>query len=179
MTSALVLISGLPATGKTTTANGLARELHTVAFSRDWAREVGVRPLRSRIDLLADDVYGRLNRGHRPKAQRLANALLFELVKRHVSFAHPVVVEVVADPQLRDALERIAMDHEIRFVQLECECSERSAWEARLAARGGNWTASIDRIEGWYRPPSPSVFRLDSCSMSPDEMVDAARLHAG
>lgn len=170
----LVLVSGLPATGKTTTADGLARRLHTIAVSRDWAREEVVHSLRSRVDLSLDPIYGRLNRGHRPRAQRLANRVLFEVVQRHLVYDHPAVVEVVADPGLREALRRVASGANARFVQIECTCSDRAMWEDRLRSRGGNWMAAVERIERWYTPPTDEVRRLDSSHSGPDDLVDLA-----
>ncbi len=168
----VVLISGLPGTGKSTVARALADRIHASAHSRDSARAM-LRKVRPRSARLIDGAYLRVRGMYRPVLQRTANQLLEALVDRTLQDGSPAVVEMVAEPELRHHLRAIAGQHRVSFRQIECVCPDRAELLRRLALRPGDWAAVLRRVEKAYVPPDPAAsLILDTTRPVEDLMVD-------
>jgi predicted kinase len=176
--SHLVLVSGLPATGKSTLAVAIAREVHAVVVSRDRIREsllTVVRPPLQKVDA----AFMKIAKHHLPGVQQMASRLLLAAAEHQLSFGHPAVVEVVADGDLRTALSSLASRYEARFTQLECVCLDNNAWSDRISQRGDGWPALLERVRRTYQLPPPEVHRLDSARPPADLLGEATLVIRG
>ncbi len=164
--SLLVVVSGLPGTGKSTLAVGLAECIQAVALSRDVARqEVGGPPM-------LDSAFTRLRGRHPRGLQEKANRRLETVVADELVLDRPVVVEVVADRDIRRRLAALAAKHGAPVYSIEVVCSDAAELARRLRARRGNWQRIVARMAKSYRPAAGALV-VDSRN-TPDEMVEQA-----
>jgi len=96
----VILISGLPGTGKSTLATLLGQRIGAVTLSRDQARQQVSGPLRA-----LDRGFIRLSGRYRRGLQEQANRRLGKAVTDELAAGRPVVVELVADRVIRRRLE--------------------------------------------------------------------------
>jgi len=171
----LVLISGLPGVGKSTLAERLAPRLEAVVLSRDWARAevvVGGPGVR-----LAEYVASRLFRRHLRQTQERASRVLEAVVERDISYGIPVIVEVVADLEIRRRLESLTVRHRIPFFQIECVCPDRSQHLRRLDERTRSGRRTLARAETSYHSPNPAVCLVVQTTDPIDEVVASVCAH--
>jgi predicted kinase len=172
----LVLISGLPGVGKSTLAERLAPRLEAVVLSRDWARAevvvVGGPGVR-----LAEYLASRLFRRHLRQTQERASRVLEAVVERDISYGIPVIVEVVADLEIRRRLESLTVRHRIPFFQIECVCPDRSQHLRRLDARARSWRRTLARAETSYHSPNPADCLVVQTTDPIDEVVASVCAH--
>ena len=152
-----MLISGLPGVGKSTLARALAPHLNAVVFSRDDARQAS-RPggLRRLAEILAWKVTRRRLRS----TQRRAGAVLAAAVEQKLVTRSAVIVEAVADRELRQRMRELTEQHAARLVQLECSC-DRAEHDRRLAERPRFWPGLVERLQASYEVPDECL-RLDT-----------------
>ena len=149
----LILLSGLPGTGKTTLSSELGSHLDAVVLSRDWAREELLPVIARRRTRLNDAVRPRLRRGHPRWAQRAAADLLEAVVRRHLVQGRNVLLEMVAGPDDRQRWAGVARSVACPYVQVECFCSDVEAQRTRLAERSPKWPTIAERVAAAYVPP--------------------------
>lgn len=163
----LVVVSGLPGTGKSALAAALSQRIGAITLSRDLARQQTGTRLAA-----ADRVFTQLSGHHRPGLQYQAGRRLREAVARELAQGRPVVVEVVAEPSIRHQLAALAAEHEARLYSIEMVCSDPTEHARRLRARPGNWQRIATRMSKTYRP-APGALVLDSHD-TPGQMADRA-----
>ena len=164
--SVLVVVSGLPGTGKSTLAIPLAERIEGVALSRDAARqEIGGPPMLSPAST-------RLRGRHRPGLQEKATQRLETLVAHQLEADRPVVVELVADRDARHRLSALAARHGAPVYSIEVICSDAAELARRLRTRRGHWRRVVAQISKTYEP-APDALVVDSRN-APEEMVERA-----
>jgi len=163
----LVVISGLPGTGKTTLAASLSERIGALALSRDLARQETGSQL-----AVVDRVFTRLSGRHRRGLQQQAGRRLAAAVARELAAGRPVVVEVVADPPIRHRLTALAAEYSVPIYSIEMVCSDAAELARRLYNRPGNWQRIAARMSQSYEP-APQALILDSRG-KPSRMADQA-----
>src|SRR5262249_32598913 len=116
----LVVVSGLPATGKSALADALGRELHAAVLS-------------------VDPIEAAIMRGGIPTSSETGVAayeVVAVLAAHHLGLGLPVVVDAVSSLEVaREMWRRAATLAGARMRVVEIVCSDESAHRARLAAR--------------------------------------------
>jgi predicted kinase len=131
-TPVAVLVAGVPGAGKSTLAEGLARELRAAVFSMDW--QLGsLTPFRVVT-----------NENQTP----LAEMMVVGALARQLQLGLDVVLDVTGhEVEARERYRRVAESLGARFVGVECICSDADVHRSRVEGR--------DRgIPGW-RPSVP------------------------
>jgi predicted kinase len=131
-TPVAILVAGVPGAGKSTLAEGLARELRASVISMDW--QLGaLTPFR----VLTDD-----------NIDPLAEMVVIAPLARQLQLGLDAVLDATGhDVESRDRYRRVAEGIGARFVGVECVCTDADVHRSRVAGR--------DRgIPGW-RPTVP------------------------
>ncbi|MEY9907530.1 putative kinase [Catenulispora sp. MAP12-49] len=131
-TPVAVLVAGAPGAGKSTLAEGLARELRAAVFSMDW-RLGALTPFRVLTDENVDP---------------LAETMLIAALARQLQLGLDVVLDATGHEVVsRERCRRVTESLGARFVGVECLCSDPEMHRSRVEGR--------DRgIPGW-RPTVP------------------------
>lgn len=156
----LIVFSGLPGTGKTTIAKGLATQLGALYLRID-SIEQAIRD----ADVLASDV-GR-------SGYLVGNALALT----NLDIGSRVVVDCVNPVQeSRDAWRETARRAQASLIDIEVTCSDREEHRRRVETRridvpglkAPDWQSVLDHD---YEPWSCAPFGIDTARMSVDEAV--------
>jgi uncharacterized protein len=161
----LILVSGLPGTGKSTLGSELGSHLDAIVLSRDWAREELLPVVARSRKWLSDAARRRLRMGHPRWAQRRAADLLDSVARRHLLQGRSVLLEMVASPDDRRRWARLAQSLDSPYVQVECFCSDAEVHMGRLAERSAKWTEIVERVAEVY-VCSASGWRGNHCRYS-------------
>lgn len=148
-TPVAILVAGVPGAGKSTLAEGLARELRAPVFSLDW--QLGT--LTSFQNLTDEDI------------EALAETMLIAGLARHLQLGLDVVLDVTGhDVVTRERYRRVASSLGARFVGVECVCSDPDVHRSRVEGRdrgipGWRPTVSWEHVqrmqglwEAWQEP---------------------------
>lgn len=126
----VIVLSGLPGTGKTRLAEGLARRLGISVFSVAWV-----------LGALAP--FGMLERRDRGP---IAYALVTALVEHQLRLGQSAIVDgMVGANEVRRRLRELAQVHGAAFRVIECVCSDPAVHRERIEARH-------DPVPGWPDP---------------------------
>ena len=152
---ALVLVTGLPGTGKSTVAEHAAACLGTAVLGHDWAMS-GLRPYA--------ELEGAMERmgpaGHRMVGWSVLGALARSQLRRRTS----VVLDGVARRPETGRLRELARSEEAELVTILTECSDPVVHRSRLEGRRRG-------IPGWYEVEWAEVERARA-TWEPDLRAD-------
>lgn len=157
----LVLVAGLPGTGKSTLAESLASALPAPVFSMDWQLGALVP-----FGVLRPDNTG-----------PLSQLTLIAAAARQLQLGLGAVIDATGHTQeFRAQLESLAAGLDARFVGVECVCSDEPVHLSRVEGRDRGipgWPATVtrahlermkERWEDWHQPH----LILDTATVSPE-----------
>jgi uncharacterized protein len=162
----LLVVMGLPASGKTTLVRALAGRLGLVHVSSDVVRKelAGLRPTERRRDRFGEGLYG-------PAASRRTYATMRRRAARWLRRGRSVVLDATfGSPAERAALGALARRLGATLLVVECRADEA---ELRRRLLGREWegtTASDARSEIWSE--------LRAAYAEPRELADVLRVDA-
>jgi predicted kinase len=165
-----IVVSGPPATGKTTLAGAVGRALGTPVFSRD--------PL---MDVLFD---GRLGWPRLLGDWVPATALRIQtvLLARQLELGQSAILECVTPPALRQLWREMTVQAGHQFVSVECICSDAATHRARFEQRqrrprwrGFQWRRATATMRQ-YRPDEHADFVADALQPVTSLVRDIVRL---
>lgn len=139
----LVLVTGLPGTGKSTMADVAAAELGAPVLGHDWAMS-GLRPYPELQETL--DAMGR--RGHRG----VGWSILWALARSQLRRDRPVVLDGVARAAEVAGCRALARDEGARSFVAMTSCSDAALHRSRIEGRRRG-------IPGWYELDWDNVAR--------------------
>ena len=122
----IVLVTGLPGTGKSTIAEAVSVLLNAPVLSHDWAMS-GLRPfgtIQQAMDAMSPS-------GH----QQVGWALLGALTRSQLRRGSSVVLDGVARAPQLEVLRSLADEEGAEFVVLMTECSDPAVHRSRIEAR--------------------------------------------
>ncbi len=158
----LALVTGLPGTGKSTTADVLAAELGAAVLGHDWAMS-GLRPFPELQEAL--DAMGL--RGHRG----VGWTILWALARSELRRGRPVVLDGVARAPEVAGTRALAEEEGVPSLVVLTECSVAALHRDRIEGRERG-------IPGWYELEWDHVARarsewdaLDSVDLTLDAAV--------
>jgi predicted kinase len=167
----VIIFSGLPGTGKTRLAEGIARKLGIPVFSVAWL-----------LGALAS--FGVLER---PDRGAMAYALLINLVEHQLRLGQSAIVDgMMGSNRVRRRLRELAELHGAAFTVIECVCSDARLHRARIEARSDpvpgwpdpGWDHVVD-VREHYEPWTDERLILDSVRPYEENLVVAERFARG
>ena len=126
----ILVITGLPGTGKSTLADSIARVVGAPAFSVDWILGA-IAP-----SGVMDGVERRVVRG-------LYERLLGSLLTRQLMLGQSAVLDCIATDDTIEDWSALAHQYNARLVMVECVCSDETVHRSRIEGRTRN-------IPGWH-----------------------------
>lgn len=168
MSTTLIVLSGLPGSGKTVLAEGLSRALSIPIFAIDT---IEVAMWRAGLDKATTGV----------AAYEIAQAL----TDVHLNLRISVVVDAVNPAEApRAAWRNLAAKHRASLKFIECVCSDEAIQRQRIESRVGNladtqltWPRFLQRrteYEAWTDPR----LVLDTARTSPGQLIAQALNYA-
>lgn len=136
----VVVVTGLPGTGKSTLADLVARRIGAPAFSGDWL-----------MGALAP--HGILDDLDRPSLLAVYHGLLDRLVTRQLMLGQSAVVDCILDDVIAAEWRRKVTGRGARFLVAECVCTDGGLHRRRLAGRRRD-------IPGWHEVGWDHVERM-------------------
>lgn len=154
---ALIVISGLPGSGKSEVARVLSSRLGIPVFAKDHLEAVLVR---SELATLEHD---RLGYSGYELLTHCAEALL--------AVGKSVALDSVCGFQrIRDGWRKLAEKHEAAFVAIECICSDTKLHQERIRSRNRSipgWPElrwdDVLKVSSYYQPWTEERLEIDSC----------------
>lgn len=150
----LLLITGLPGTGKSTVADLAAALLSAPVLAHDWVMS-GLRPfeeLQRALDSMVPS-------GHQPAGWSILCALARAQIRR----ASSVVLDGVARPPYVEQCREVANQEGARFLTVLTECADVDVHRLRIESRQRS-------IPDWYELDWPQVQRSRSTWDRPDSV---------
>jgi len=156
----LIVFSGLPGTGKSALAEGVAREFGIPVFAKDWLEATLLR-----CELVSSN-----------EEKPLGSAgyqLLTTLAERQLMLGQSVILDSVASTEsIRLSWKQLAAKYDADWLVIECICSDENIQRARLKNRHRH-------IPGWHELDWANVEAVRSYFVPWDEarlVVDAVVL---
>jgi hypothetical protein len=130
----LIVVTGLPGTGKSTVAEAIARMLHGSTISHDWVMS-GLRPYQ--------DIQGVLDQ-MTPSGHRVVGwSILTALARAQLRQGQVVVLDGVARAEEIAKCKELALSEAARMSLVATKCSDRALHERRIEGRQR-------QIPSWY-----------------------------
>jgi hypothetical protein len=167
----LVLVTGLPGTGKSTVAEAISTHLRAPVLSHDWAMS-GLRrypEIQAALDSMEPI-------GHRVVGWSILNAL----ARSHLRQGGNAILDGVARSVQIDECDAVARGEGARFVLVTTRCSDRALHRSRIEGRQRlipnwyevDWSRVERSLETWEEPEQVDL-GLDSAD---DWQACAARI---
>ena len=150
----LVLITGLPGTGKSTMAEIAARELGAALLGHDWAMS-GLRPYR--------EIQGALDAMDPPGHRDVGWSILWALARAQLRMGSSVVLDGVARQPEVAGTRRVAEEEGARSLVVTTGCSDPDVHRARVEGRRRH-------IPNWYELDWDHVARSRALWVTPDDV---------
>ena len=143
----LIVFSGLPGTGKSVLAEGVAREFGIPVFAKDWLEATLLR-----CELVPSN-----------EEKPLGSAsyqLLTTLAERQLMLEQSVILDSVASTEsIRTSWKQLAARYGADWLVIECICSDESIHRARLKKRQRHilgwheldW-ADVEAVKSYFAP---------------------------
>jgi predicted kinase len=148
----LVLITGLPGSGKSTMAKAAGQALGAPVLGHDWAMS-GLRPFPEVQEVL--DTMGQ--RGHRG----VGWSLLWAVARSQLRLGSSVVLDGVAREQEVEGTRRVALEERAGSLVIMTSCPDAELHRFRVEGRQRH-------IPGWYELEWDHVASARSAWVSPD-----------
>ena len=154
MTPKLIVLSGLPGTGKTAVAEALATGLGAPVFAKDWLEASLLRSGEVAREQLSAIGYG----------------LLTTLAHRQLALGQSAVLDSVAGTEaVREAWRGLAREFDASWLVIECVCSDVETHRKRLCQRQRgipgwpelDWS-EVERVRSYFAPWNEERLVLDS-----------------
>ena len=163
--TALVVVGGVPGTGKSTVASHAARLLGATLLSKD-VLEAAL--WRSGIDRSVGSGWA-------------AYEQLGSVAETQLRLGHPVVIDSVAtNERIRGAWRDLAAANAARFIAIECVCSDEHTHRSRVEGRQRGipgWPelawADVEEVRSHYEPWSDASRLVLDTVRPPDEILAA------
>ena len=167
--NSLIIMTGLPGTGKTLIAEALAKEFNIPVFAKDWLEAALLRS-----GLATSDDIGK-------KLGFAGYELLTTLASRQLAMGQGAILDTVASVvKLRDEWRELALKEKAKLKVIECICSNQDIHRERLISRERNipgwhelsWD-EVERVKSYYQPWNDERLVLDSCDKKQDNIAAA------
>lgn len=162
MTLLLIVISGLPGTGKSTLASAVGQHMSVPVLRMD--------------DVLASA--GGLLPPHSRGPAAAADLLLTNLADRYLDAGQSVILDsIAADADTHAEWREMAAIYGARFHIIVCTCSDHAVHRARLRERGRHlpeqgdavW-AHIEQVRATFTPWGPDALTVDAVHSLTDNL---------
>jgi predicted kinase len=161
----LIVLSGLPGSGKSTIAEGLSRALSLPVFS-------------------VDPIEAAMWRGGLPKPSTgiAAYDVAVTLADEHLRLGHSVIIDAVNPVEApRAAWRDLAAKYRTDLKIIECACADEAVHRRRIEARVRNidgmpevtWARVLQRRDE-YQPWTDERLILDTSIGAPEKLIAAA-----
>ena len=161
----LVVLTGLPGTGKSAIAEAVAGHLRAPVFAKDRLEAPLLRSGAVRPEQLGS----------------LGYELLTTLADRQLALGQSAVLDSVASTaSIRSAWRELADRHRAAWYVIECVCSDPNVHRQRLDGRARgipDWPeldwSEVERVRGYYAPWDEPRLTLDAMALLGDNIVRA------
>src|SRR5215208_2823004 len=164
----LIVVSGLPGTGKSTLAEAIGRYLSIPVFAKDRLEATLVKS--EMIPSNPDKPLG--SAGYR---------LLTTLAERQLILGQSVILDSVASTEtIRETWHNLSKNYRATWRVIECICSDESFHRSQLAKRERNipgwhelsWT-DVEHVKGYYLPWEGERLTLDMINLLETNLSEA------
>jgi predicted kinase len=146
--SVVLVLTGLPGTGKSTVAEAVGRAIGAPVFSGDWL-------------LGALKPSGVLSKLDHSVVVDLSDRLLRTLITRQLMLGQSAIVDTIINDELANEWASAAVGSGARFLVVECVCTDERLHRERVGPRTRN-------IPGWHEIGWDHVERMREAYVSPD-----------